>query len=86
MPADRVTKFFVYIHENGSVHLKRYNDPGDIEEMVQSDLVKNVYQVTEEQWHECQRKLTPEERLAFLLSDGKADVRRLENGTVRQLK
>ena len=87
MPADRVMRYFVYRHTDGSRHLKRYNDPGDIKEMCDSDFVQSVFQVTEEQWRELARPMTPEERAAVILSDNKiGDPRMVEGGIVRQIK
>lgn len=87
MPADRVTKYFVYLHVDGTRHLKRYNDPGDIKEMLESTFVRCVSQITEEQWRELARPMTPEERAAVILSDNKiGDPRLKEGGIVRQLK
>jgi hypothetical protein len=40
MPADRIMRHFVYLHENGTRHFKRFNDPGDIKEMCESAWAK----------------------------------------------
>lgn len=79
-------RFFMYWHENKSTHFRRYVDPGDIEEMVESDFVVRVFELTEEQWCSYQRAPTKEEKVATALSDSKADPRELPNGLVAVLK
>lgn len=87
MPADRIMRHFVYKHVDGTKHFKRHNDPGDIKEMCESSFVREVYEITEEQWRELARPMTPEERAAVILSDNKiGDPRFKEVGIVRQLK
>ncbi len=81
---ERKNRFFVYVHTNGSTHLKRYSEPEDIAEMCSSDFVKEVYEVTEEQWHRLRKPLTPEERAAVILAGGKIDPRVI--GMVQKLK
>lgn len=87
MPADRVPRYFFYRHVDGSKHFKKFNDPGDIEEMVESDLVSDVFEVTSDQWERLIQPMTPEERAAVILSDNKiGDPRIMEGGVIRQLK
>lgn len=35
--------WYGYMHVSGSIHLKRYNDSGDIDEARESDFVEQVY-------------------------------------------
>lgn len=81
---DPVARYFFYVHVDGSTHLKRYFDVGDIDEMVQSDLVETVYEVTRDQWELMKQDLTPEQRVSRTLSG--VDPRRIEGGMIARLK
>jgi hypothetical protein len=81
---ERKNRFFVYVHTNGSTHLKKFSEPEDITEMCASSFVKEVYEVTEDQWNRLRQPLNPEERAAVILAGGKIDPRLV--GMVQKLK
>lgn len=80
----RKARFFLYIHTDGSWHLKRHIDPKDIKEMVQSSFVEKLYEITELQWQELRRPLSPEERVNLRMSE--IDARLMDRGVIRKLK
>lgn len=81
-----VERYFAYRHESGSTHFKRYFDKKDIDEMVSSDLVKAVVELTREQWLKYTTQRTPEQEVAFVLSDQTEDPRSIPGGIIRRLK
>lgn len=79
-------RFFIYIHTDGSSHLKKFVDPGDLDEMLASDFVGVAYELTQPQWEAWRRAPTGPEALAKKLTDGEVDPRRLPGGVIRQFK
>lgn len=77
-------KYFLYRHTDGGFHTKRHFAKGDVDEMVESDFVAELWEITEEQWVALKRELTPEEKVSKVLSE--LDPRTFPNGIIRKLK
>jgi len=84
MAKEVVERYFVYRHIDGGFHMKRHFAKGDVDEMVESSFVESLWEITEEQWQEWKRELSPEERASKILSG--LDPRELPKGIIRQLK
>lgn len=84
MPEER---FFLYRHTNGSEHLKKYSSDGDIDEMLSSDFVETVFELSEAQWREFRRPATGEEKLGVKLADNAVAAHQvLPGGIIAKLK
>lgn len=77
-------RYFLYLHTEGSFIRKKFFSSGDLKEMLESSFVAEAWEITEEQWREGNRELSPEERASKILSG--LDPRELPKGIIRQLK
>lgn len=77
-------RYFAYRHISGAIHLKKHFAKGDVDEMVDSEFVDELWEITEEQWLEWKRELSPEEKVSKVLSG--IDPRETTKGIIRKLK